>query len=220
MTVAWDRFSNLLKEETDIPASDCRLFLHAPEDRQLRRYLPYLAREGRELFDSYQATHNPAVRASLVRHHYVASFTALPKEWRSSEVGELPVKPKGNPYCWFMFAGLFRIHEPFLLPVEQVYDDPRWVTLREVLGAEAIATERARDEREGGCWLFELERTQFLSERVGRLVGAGYPSGNYSRILRNWAHPVYVAENAYMEYRKSAALSDDVLRRLNSGLRD
>ena len=149
-------FNDLLAKQQIEPKTVVML-RHRPKELQLRKVLPWLAVERPKLFNAFQQTHGRKVEASLKKAGYVASF-----------VGHEPGRA--------LFVGLFSIRGTSPLTLEEFWEVPEYIELRDKFGMLGWS----EGDNRGPILWFDLELTDFYAPWKGRLV-IGWPG-----IEKNW----------------------------------
>lgn len=65
---------NDLLRKAGLDPTSVMVMRHRPTEPELRRVLPWLAQEQRDVFNAYQSQHRPTVEAALLKARYLASF--------------------------------------------------------------------------------------------------------------------------------------------------
>jgi hypothetical protein len=102
-------FNDLLAKE-NIDPRGVLVLRHTPrpEDRQLKKVLPWLAAEHPKIFNAYQQTQGPTVETDMLKAKYVASFIGLEKR-------------KGSAEHSAVFIGLYKVSGHWPLTYEQFW---------------------------------------------------------------------------------------------------
>jgi hypothetical protein len=120
------------------------VFRHTPEERELRRVLPWLAAERPEVFNAYQQTHGQQVETALLRARYVVSFIG-------HETGRA------------IFIGLYKVGDHRALTHEQYWGISAYKEMKN-FGMKGF-----EGDRPSVLW-FDLEFTNFYKAWQGKLV--------------------------------------------------
>lgn len=156
---------NSLFEEVGVDPKNVALILHSTTIPKLRRMLPVLASEYRDLFKVYQSVHSPKAEATLVKRQYAASFVP-------AEGGKLT------------FAGFYIIAATPRLAVAEIYKDRRFVVLERDFGAWDTGPER--NVAKGGAQVrFELSPVDALESYIGKLQIRTPTGRTYVRLAEN-----------------------------------
>jgi len=118
---------------------------HRPEERELRKVLPWLAAERHKTYNAYQQTQRVNVEKAMMKADYVASFIG-------HEAGKA------------LFIGLYRRGKYHPLTCEEYWRVPANMELRS-FGMRGFV----EGERETALW-FDLVPTDFYREWKGRLI--------------------------------------------------
>ncbi|AWJ93822.1 hypothetical protein Sp245p_28800 (plasmid) [Azospirillum baldaniorum] len=134
----------LLKRGYDL--KDVLIIRHTPTEPKLRRALPWLVAEHREVFEAYQSTQEPDPEKRMKNRPYLASF----------------IGPDSGGPC--VFVGLYRQNPGHEITVDEFWDAPGAEQLKE-FGVKAFdPTNRSTIYR----FNYELV-TDFFPELIGRL---------------------------------------------------
>ncbi|MFW8637042.1 hypothetical protein [Cribrihabitans pelagius] len=165
-------------QSAGVALEDTAVLLHTTTLEPLRRMLPWMADRDPELFDAYQSVHSPQAEVTLSARNFVASFVAL-----------------GNGHM--LFAGMFRKAGARRLPVEEIYQDPRFQRLADSYGASDTAPE-VNIARGGNQVLFDFEPVDHLRDLRGRMQIRSVPGRRYVRLAENLDAPVAAISPAPM----------------------
>lgn len=151
-------FNNLLATQ-DIDPQYVLVLRHRPNERALRRVLPWLAAEKPNVFNAYQQTQVERVEQAMenmIGRGYVASF-----------IGHEPGRA--------VFVGLYSIGESRPLTREQFWQVPAYKELR-TFGMRGFAEERPV----ASVLWFDLTLMEFYADWKGKLI-IGWPG-----LERSW----------------------------------
>ncbi len=156
---------NMVLEDVGLDPLDVSIILHTTNIQKLRKLLPVMVAENRELFEVYQSVHSPRAERALVNRDYVASFVPA---------------YNGN----MVFVGLYQIVSAHDRAVEDIYGDHRFADLENNFGA--TDTGPAINIARGGTQKhFNLRRMDRLSDLCGRHQIAPPAGRTYVRIASN-----------------------------------
>lgn len=134
---------NALLHEKNIDAKTVMVMRHRPEERELRKVLPWLAGERPEIFTAFQQNHSDKVQNALTKAKHLASFIA-----------------HGGGQA--LFVGLYSVKGWKQITKDQFWRIPENQTLK-TFGAKGMV------KREKSLW-FTLELAPFYSEWKGKLI--------------------------------------------------
>ncbi len=144
-------FNDLLAKEKIDPRGVLALrHTPRPEERQLRKVLPWLAAEYPKIFNAYQQTQSPTVERDMLKAKYVASFIGLEK-------------PKGSSGYPAVFVGLYKVGDRRPLTFQQFWEKQEYQELKN-LGMRGFV-----EDRPTLLW-FDLALTDFYKKWQGKLV--------------------------------------------------
>lgn len=140
-------FNDLLSEE-HIDPSGVLVLRHTPEERELRKTLPFLADAKPDIFNAYQQTQTRAVEAKMRRAQHVASF--IGREKRELEA---------------VFVGLYKVGNHRPLTYEEFWKIPAYQEMKQRYGLRGFV----EGNRPSVLW-FDLTITDFYKRWQGKLV--------------------------------------------------
>ena len=143
---------NYLLEQNSIDPATTLCMRHKPAEADLRRSFLWLAAEKPEVFDAYQSTQKPREEKQLQKAHHVAAFI-------------------GDRSGRAVFAGLYKNNGHRMTTLAERKKIPGWAELTKF---KLLDAERDR------LW-FDLERSDTLSEWVGKLVVSWTGERSWSR---------------------------------------
>jgi hypothetical protein len=147
--------NNLLAAQ-EIDPKPVLVMRHRPQERELRKVLPWLAAERPDLFNAYQQTHYERQERALTRAKYLASF-----------IGHEPGKA--------LFVGLYKVAQSRPITRDEFWQIPANLELKK-LGMTGWSS---TDDRPS-CLLFELDVTDTYKDWKGKLVLG------WTGLERNW----------------------------------
>jgi hypothetical protein len=148
---------NDLLRNKNINPKQVIVFRHRPPEPKLYKVLPRLASERPEVFNAYQQTHGARVEKALSGAAYVASFIG-------HETGKA------------LFIGLYSIGPSRPLTLNEYWQVPAYVEMREKYGANGFSDKEVAAGRSTVLW-FDLALTDFYATWKGRLIVGWPPPG-------------------------------------------
>jgi hypothetical protein len=143
-------FNDLLARENVTP-DGVLVLRHRPEERELRKVLPWLAAEHHDIFNAYQQTQTPQVERAFLKARYVASFIGLEKG-------------KGSAEYTAVFVGLYKVGDHRPLTYREYWEIPANNELKRH-GAKGFV----EGDSSSILW-FDLKITEFYTRWNGKLV--------------------------------------------------
>jgi hypothetical protein len=148
---------NDLLRNKNIDPRQVIVFRHRPPEDKLYRVLPRLAAERPEVFNAYQQTHGARVEKALTGAGYVASFI-------------------GHESGKALFVGLYSIGPSKPLTLDEYWQVPAYIEMREKYGASGFSDKEVVAGRSTVLW-FDLGLTDFYASWKGRLIVGWPPPG-------------------------------------------